>query len=60
MDQPALEIRQEAFRQLVERQDNGTSVVQSRDEIKSQFSLSAEQLQGLAELGIDFWYDFYS
>ena len=50
-EQPPLEIRQEAFRQLVERQDRGTSVVQSRSEIESQFALSSEQVRAIEREG---------
>ncbi|MCP4175974.1 MAG: hypothetical protein GY758_34975 [Fuerstiella sp.] len=42
---PPLDIRQEVFRQLVERQDGGTPVLQSRNDIAVQFSLSPDQVQ---------------
>ena len=42
---PPLDIRQEVFRQLVERQDGGTPVLQSRNDIAVQFSLSRDQVQ---------------
>lgn len=54
MDTPTdipLEIRQEAFRQLVELQDRGTSVVQSRTEIASRYSLSTDQIAEIEREG---------
>ena len=50
--QPPIETRQEAFRQLVERQDNGTPVLQSRSEIESQCSLTAEQVIAIEREGV--------
>lgn len=50
-EQPPLETRQEAFRQLVERQDRGTPVPQSRYEIESQFSLTADQVIAIEREG---------
>lgn len=50
-EQPPLDIRQEVFRQLVERQDSGTPVVQSRAEMESQFSLSPEQVLAIEKEG---------
>lgn len=50
-DQPPLDVRQEAFRQLVESQDRGVSVVQSRNQIETQFSLSAEQVLAIEREG---------
>ncbi|MEQ9409288.1 MAG: hypothetical protein RIK87_16250 [Fuerstiella sp.] len=52
LDQPPLETRQEAFRQLVERQDNGTPVQQSRSEIENQFSLSSDQVLAIEREGL--------
>ena len=51
-EQPALETRQEAFRQLVERQDRGVSVPQSRSEIGDQFSLSPDQVAAIEREGV--------
>ncbi len=51
-EQPPLETRQEAFRQLVERQDRGTPVVQSRSEIENQFSLNSEQVLAIEREGL--------
>ena len=50
-NQLSLDIRQEVFRCLVERQDNGVSVAQSRSETAAQFSLSAEQIQQIEREG---------
>ncbi len=50
--QPPLETRQEAFRQLVERQDNGTPVPQSRYEIETQFSLTSDQVIAIEREGV--------
>lgn len=51
-NQPPLETRQEAFRQLVERQDSGTPVLQSRNEIETRFSLSADQVLAIEREGL--------
>lgn len=50
-EQPPLETRQQAFRDLVERQDKGISVVQSRAEIEAKFSLSADQVRAIEREG---------
>ena len=52
-DQPPLDIRQEVFRQLVESQDRGVPVLQSRSQMESQFSLSAEQVQLIEREGLN-------
>ena len=52
-DQPSLDIRQEVFRQLVESQDRGISVLQSRAQMESQFSLSAQQVQLIEREGLN-------
>ncbi|MEO2013864.1 MAG: hypothetical protein ABGZ53_05780 [Fuerstiella sp.] len=50
---PPLDIRQEVFRQLVERQDRGTPVLQSRNDIAVQFSLSPDQVQVIEREGLN-------
>ncbi|HIF00897.1 MAG TPA: hypothetical protein EYG03_06630 [Planctomycetes bacterium] len=50
---PPLDIRQEVFRQLVERQDGGTPVLQSRNDIAVQFSLSPDQVQVIEREGLN-------
>lgn len=52
LPQPPLETRQEAFRQLVERQDGGTPVLQSRNEIGAAFSLSPDQVAAIEREGL--------
>ena len=52
-DQPPLDIRQEVFRQLVESQDRGVPVLQSRSQMESQFALSAEQVQLIEREGLN-------
>ncbi|MCP4170038.1 MAG: hypothetical protein GY758_04600 [Fuerstiella sp.] len=50
---PPLDIRQEVFRQLVEQQDRGTPVLQSRNDIAVQFSLSPDQVQVIEREGLN-------
>lgn len=47
-----LDQRQEIFRQLVERQDRGVSVPQSREEICQQFSIKPEQMTLIEREGV--------
>ena len=44
-NQVPLEIRQEAFREVEELQDSGTSVESSRYQIGTRYSLSTDQMQ---------------
>ena len=52
-NQVPLEIRQEAFRQLVELQDSGTSVEKSRYQIGTRYSLSTDQMQIIEREGLN-------
>lgn len=52
-NQVPLDIRQEAFRQLVELQDSGTPVAKSRDEVGTRYSLSADQVQTIEREGLN-------
>ncbi len=52
-NQVALEIRQEAFRQLVELQDSGTPVAKSRYQIGTRYSLSTDQMQVIEREGLN-------
>lgn len=52
-NQVPLDIRQEAFRQLVELQDSGTPVTQSRSEVGTRYSLSVDQVQVIEREGLN-------
>jgi hypothetical protein len=47
------DLRREAFRALVEAQDQSVSVLESREAIARRFDLTAEQIREIEREGID-------